>query len=89
MELVEIDGPTVYLRLQGACGSCPSSLTTMTMGIRRKLQECIPVSSNSHHSNCRFLGKDLSQSAMSYTIWLERSRAGFCVLEFACLAPCR
>jgi Fe-S cluster biogenesis protein NfuA len=42
VELVEIDGPTVYLRLQGACGSCPSSTSTMTMGIRRKLQECIP-----------------------------------------------
>ena len=44
MELVEIDGPVVYLRLQGACGSCPSSLTTMTMGIKRRLQEKIPVS---------------------------------------------
>ena len=44
VELVEIDGPTVYLRLQGACGSCPSSTSTMTMGIRRKLQESIPVS---------------------------------------------
>lgn len=43
VELVEIDGPTVYLRLQGACGSCPSSTSTMTMGIRRKLQESIPV----------------------------------------------
>lgn len=42
VELVEIDGPTVYLRLQGACGSCPSSTSTMTMGIRRKLQESIP-----------------------------------------------
>ena len=46
MELVEIDGPVVYLRLQGACGSCPSSLTTMTMGIKRRLQEKIPVRSN-------------------------------------------
>ena len=45
VELVEIDGPVVYLRLQGACGSCPSSLTTMTMGIKRRLQEKIPVSS--------------------------------------------
>ena len=44
VELVDIDGPTVYLRLQGACGSCPSSMSTMTMGIRRKLQESIPVS---------------------------------------------
>ena len=43
VSLVDIDGPTVYLKLQGACGSCPSSLTTMTMGIRRKLQESIPV----------------------------------------------
>ena len=49
MELVEIDGPVVYLKLQGACGSCPSSLTTMTMGIKRRLQEKIPVSS---HHNC-------------------------------------
>ena len=46
MELVEIDGPVVYLRLQGACGSCPSSLTTMTMGIKRRLQEKIPVRFN-------------------------------------------
>ncbi len=46
VELVEIDGPVVYLRLQGACGSCPSSLTTMTMGIKRRLQEKIPVRSN-------------------------------------------
>jgi Fe-S cluster biogenesis protein NfuA len=44
VELVEIDGPVVYLKLQGACGSCPSSLTTMTMGIKRRLQEKIPVS---------------------------------------------
>ena len=42
VELVEIDGPIVYLRLQGACGSCPSSVTTMRMGIQRRLQERIP-----------------------------------------------
>lgn len=44
VEFVDIDGPTVYLRLAGACGSCPSSLTTMTMGIKRRLMERIPVS---------------------------------------------
>lgn len=44
VEFVEIDGPVVYLRLAGACGSCPSSLTTMTMGIKRRLMERIPVS---------------------------------------------
>lgn len=45
VELVEIDGLTVWLRLQGACGSCPASLTTMTMGIKRRLMEKIPVGS--------------------------------------------
>ena len=43
VEFVEIDGPVVFLRLAGACGSCPSSLTTMTMGIKRRLMEKIPV----------------------------------------------
>eukprot|EP00887_Chlorella_sp_A99_P001027 scaffold14.g1027.t1 len=42
VEFVEIDGPVVRLRLAGACGSCPSSLTTMTMGIKRRLMEKIP-----------------------------------------------
>jgi len=42
VELVEVDGLNVLLRLQGACGSCPSSLTTMTMGIKRRLMERIP-----------------------------------------------
>lgn len=43
VEFVEIDGLVVRLRLKGACGSCPSSLTTMTMGIKRRLMERIPV----------------------------------------------
>jgi len=42
VELVEIDGPVVYLRLQGACGSCASSAVTMAMGIKRRLMEVIP-----------------------------------------------
>ena len=42
VELVEIDGPVVKVRLQGACGSCPSSTMTLKMGIERKLQESIP-----------------------------------------------
>jgi NifU-like domain len=44
VEFVEIDGLVVKLKLAGACGSCPSSLTTMTMGIKRRLMEKIPVS---------------------------------------------
>lgn len=43
VEFVELDGLVVKLRLQGACGSCPSSTSTMTMGIKRRLMEKIPV----------------------------------------------
>ncbi|MDY7005395.1 MAG: NifU family protein [Cyanobacteriota bacterium] len=42
VELVEIDGPIVNLRLQGACSSCPSSTMTLKMGIERKLKDEIP-----------------------------------------------
>jgi Fe-S cluster biogenesis protein NfuA len=42
VEVVELDGPIVKLRLQGACGSCPSSTMTLKMGIERKLRESIP-----------------------------------------------
>jgi Fe-S cluster biogenesis protein NfuA len=42
VELVELDGPIVKLRLQGACGSCPSSTITLRMGIERRLREMIP-----------------------------------------------
>lgn len=40
--LHEIDGNVVRLKLQGACGSCPSSTVTMKMGIERRLMEKIP-----------------------------------------------
>ena len=42
VEIVELDGPVVKVRLQGACGSCPSSTMTLKMGIERKLREAIP-----------------------------------------------
>jgi len=42
VEIVELDGPIVKLRLQGACGSCPSSTMTLRMGIERRLREMIP-----------------------------------------------
>ena len=42
VEVVELDGPIVKVRLQGACGSCPSSTMTLKMGIERKMRECIP-----------------------------------------------
>ncbi|XP_010520780.1 PREDICTED: nifU-like protein 2, chloroplastic isoform X2 [Tarenaya hassleriana] len=40
--LHEIDGNIVRVKLQGACGSCPSSVVTMKMGIERRLMEKIP-----------------------------------------------
>lgn len=42
VELAEIEGPIVKLKLQGACGSCPSSAMTLKMGIERRLREKIP-----------------------------------------------
>lgn len=40
--LHEIDGLVVVLKLQGACGSCPSSSMTLRMGIETKLRDKIP-----------------------------------------------
>ena len=40
VELAEIDGLVVRLRLQGACGSCPSSTVTMKV---RALPPCLCV----------------------------------------------
>ncbi|KAK9833449.1 hypothetical protein WJX81_006415 [Elliptochloris bilobata] len=38
VEVVGIDSGVVMLRLQGACGTCPSSAGTMKMGIERSLK---------------------------------------------------
>ncbi|KAF8035257.1 hypothetical protein BT93_C1322 [Corymbia citriodora subsp. variegata] len=40
--LHEIDGLLVVLKLQGACGSCPSSTMTLKMGIETRLRDKIP-----------------------------------------------
>uniref|UniRef100_A0A2P2KS08 Nitrogen fixation protein nifU n=1 Tax=Rhizophora mucronata TaxID=61149 RepID=A0A2P2KS08_RHIMU len=40
--LSEIDGLVVVLKLQGACGSCPSSTMTLKMGIETRLRDKIP-----------------------------------------------
>ena len=42
VEVVELDGPIVKVRLQGACGRCPSRTMTLKMGIERKMRESIP-----------------------------------------------
>ena len=39
MELIAIEGTTVKLRLQGACGSCPGAQATLKNGVERVLRE--------------------------------------------------
>ncbi|OMO82168.1 hypothetical protein COLO4_23188 [Corchorus olitorius] len=39
VEVVSVEDGIISLRLQGACESCPSSTTTMKMGIERVLKE--------------------------------------------------
>ncbi|KAI4349770.1 hypothetical protein L6164_010327 [Bauhinia variegata] len=39
VEVVSVEDGVISLKLQGACGSCPSSTTTMKMGIERVLKE--------------------------------------------------
>ena len=41
MDVVEIDGKNVKLRLRGACGSCPHATITLKQGIERILRETI------------------------------------------------
>ncbi|KAL3827748.1 hypothetical protein ACJIZ3_016550 [Penstemon smallii] len=39
VDVVSVENGVVSLQLQGACGNCPSSTTTMKMGIERVLKE--------------------------------------------------
>ncbi len=42
IELVEIVGGVVRLRLVGACHGCPSSMMTLKAGIERAIQSEVP-----------------------------------------------
>jgi Fe-S cluster biogenesis protein NfuA len=42
IELVDISNGVVKVRLKGACGSCPSSIITLKMGVEARLKEEIP-----------------------------------------------
>lgn len=42
IELVGVTGGVVKVRLKGACGTCPSSLITLKMGVEARLKEEIP-----------------------------------------------
>lgn len=41
LELVKIEGNNVFLKLKGACGSCPHAQMTLKQGIERILREQI------------------------------------------------
>jgi Fe-S cluster biogenesis protein NfuA len=42
VELVEVDGEVVKVRLKGACAGCPMSQMTLKNGIERLLKKEIP-----------------------------------------------
>jgi len=42
VELVEVEGDLVKVKLTGACGGCPMSQITLKMGIERLLKKEIP-----------------------------------------------
>jgi len=39
MDIVEVDGTAVKLRLKGACSGCPHAAITIKQGIERTLQQ--------------------------------------------------
>ena len=42
IEVVEVKENKVFVRLMGACGTCPSAQLTLRMGVERVLKEDIP-----------------------------------------------
>jgi Fe-S cluster biogenesis protein NfuA len=42
IEVIEVKENKVFVRLMGACGTCPSSQLTLRMGVERVLREKFP-----------------------------------------------
>lgn len=42
IELIDVEGSIVKVRLTGACGSCPMSQMTMRNGVERIIKERVP-----------------------------------------------
>ncbi len=42
IDFVGIDNNVVKVKLMGACGTCPSALVTLKMGVEARLKEEIP-----------------------------------------------
>ena len=68
VELVEIDGLVVRLKLNGACGSCPSSNVTMRMGIEKRLMEKIPEIMEVEQIQDEAGGLDLTEENVEATL---------------------
>ena len=43
IELVDVVGKVVKVKLTGACGCCPMSQMTLQMGVQRAVKEAVPV----------------------------------------------
>lgn len=43
IELVGVENGIVKVHLQGACGTCPSSIMTLQFGVERRLKEVFPT----------------------------------------------
>jgi len=46
IELVDVVGKTVKVKLKGACGCCPMSQMTLQMGVQRAVKEAVPEIEN-------------------------------------------
>ena len=42
IEVIEVKENKVYVKLMGACGTCPSSQLTLRMGVERALRDKFP-----------------------------------------------
>ena len=42
VELIDVDGGVVKVRLTGACGGCPMAAVTLKDGVERLLRERVP-----------------------------------------------
>jgi Fe-S cluster biogenesis protein NfuA len=42
IEVLDVSGGVARLRLGGVCGSCPSSVMAVVMGIEQELRRCVP-----------------------------------------------
>ena len=83
VEVAAVQDGVVMLRLQGACGTCPSSTATMKMGIERSLRVgalCVPCVQLPV-----FAGVARPEFDASYIILLLPSPAGKAAVANACL----